>query len=498
MTFARSSLLGGLTLAVALVAMTVLLQPATAVGAVIEVDTTTDQSGNAPGCSLRQAISAAQTDAVVGGCPAGAGADSILLPAGVYRLTIPGMDEGGNLTGDLNVTGPDALTIEPAGDGRVVIDANGIDRALNHFGAGSLAIRDLTIRGGRLNVLADGGGILNGAGSLTLDRVTLVNNSAVMGDGGALANYGNAVLINTTLAGNSARRSGGGIYAPGGSVTTLRSVTITGNVADAGGTNSGDGGGIVTVGLAVMNALNTVIAGNFDKTAAGTTVKDCATGPGFFPRHTLIGERDPAHCVVGLDPGTNLTGDAKLGPLANNGGLTATALPAADSPLIDAGGSAAPDLCPTTDQRGVLRPQGAGCDIGAVERDPEGLDAPGGLKPPAVQGKAKLRIAKPRPRQARVRPGRKVRFRVVVRNRGNASARGMRVCIRLSARSRRAIKVLGRNCTRPRLLRAGKRQAVSFRVRVRSRANASRHRLRFVARARGHKPVRTVARLRIR
>ena len=41
------------------------------------------------------------------------------------------------------------------------------------------------------------------------------------------------------------------------------------------------------------------------------------------------------------------------------------ACPAAGKPGIDA--ASTPD-CPTTDQRGVSRPQGSGCDIGSYER----------------------------------------------------------------------------------------------------------------------------------
>ena len=61
----------------------------------------------------------------------------------------------------------------------------------------------------------------------------------------------------------------------------------------------------------------------------------------------------------------------RLGPLANNGGPTLTHLPLPDSPSIDFGSDAD---CPTTDQRGVVRPQGAACDVGAVERQPGDVD----------------------------------------------------------------------------------------------------------------------------
>jgi hypothetical protein len=67
--------------------------------------------------------------------------------------------------------------------------------------------------------------------------------------------------------------------------------------------------------------------------------------------------------AAGLDP--------VVGPLANNGGPTQTLLPLSGSPLIDAIAAAACQAGPaagvTVDQRGIARPQGPGCDIGAVE-----------------------------------------------------------------------------------------------------------------------------------
>ena len=59
--------------------------------------------------------------------------------------------------------------------------------------------------------------------------------------------------------------------------------------------------------------------------------------------------------IIGLDP--------KLGPLANNGGMTKTHALLKHSPAINAGDDS---IAPPTDQRGVKRPQGPHVDIGAV------------------------------------------------------------------------------------------------------------------------------------
>jgi len=69
----------------------------------------------------------------------------------------------------------------------------------------------------------------------------------------------------------------------------------------------------------------------------------------------------------------NLTGPAGVGPLQDNGGLTDTHVPLANSPAIDAGDPGVPDgangSCLPIDPRGVTRTQGPACDIGAVELD---------------------------------------------------------------------------------------------------------------------------------
>ncbi len=59
-----------------------------------------------------------------------------------------------------------------------------------------------------------------------------------------------------------------------------------------------------------------------------------------------------------------ITADPQLGDLADNGGFTLSSLPGASGSAID---SVLGVVCPPTDQRGIPRPQGLDCDLGAVE-----------------------------------------------------------------------------------------------------------------------------------
>src|SRR5207253_6831744 len=90
----------------------------------------------------------------------------------------------------------------------------------------------------------------------------------------------------------------------------------------------------------------------------------------------LVGNKDGCGGLAnGLNGNLVGTGgsplDAKLAPLADNGGPTLTRALLGDSPAIDAGNAATPGsggvACAATDQRGVLRPFGSHCDMGAFE-----------------------------------------------------------------------------------------------------------------------------------
>jgi len=386
----------------------------------LTVDSTTDAADAHPGdgvcdigngtCTLRAAVQEAN---------ALPGADTIILPAGTYMLSIPGQNETNAATGDLNLNDPVSILGHAAGD--TIIDGGGLDRVLQVNTAATIS--DVTVQHG--TAFFAGGVWTTNTGVLTLQRSVIRNNATDVGtsdpnhSGGGIGNNGTTTLIDSVVTGNSAGAYGGGIFsnmvmaitgseissnsaglAAGGAVSlgvgfgspsmaitnstisgnsapqgggllnvvylssppatvTLRSVTVTDNTG-----TQGDGGIGSTPGT--IDAANSVIAGNHDPTGQAPDCSGNFTSQGY----NLI--QDTTGCTItGVTTG-NLTGAApNLGPLANNGGPTRTHALLANSQAINAGNPAAPgsggNACPVTDERGTSRPQFGRCDVGAYE-----------------------------------------------------------------------------------------------------------------------------------
>jgi len=200
------------------------------------------------------------------------------------------------------------------------------------------------------NSAARGGGMYNDSSSPTLTDVTFSGNSAPYGGyGGGMYNSSSSpTLTNLTFSANSATY-GGGMF-NGSSSSTLTNVTFSGNSATY-------GGGMYNIVGSSPALTNTLIA---NSASGGDCVGSIAGGS----TNNLIEDSGANAC--GLTGGSgNIVGQApKLGPLADNGGSTLTHALLPGSPAVDAGTNTG---CPATDQRGVSRPQGAACDIGAYE-----------------------------------------------------------------------------------------------------------------------------------
>jgi hypothetical protein len=218
-------------------------------------------------------------------------------------------------------------------------------------------LTDVVVSG---NSSLGGGGIYHNApAALTLTHVTVADNRSNGTVGGLAVIGGGAVLTNVTVSGNETAGDGGGIAVVANAQAILTNVTVTANRAV-----SGFGGGLVLGGGAEALLRNSIVAGNsVGVDGLGTDSPDCFVEP----LSTLVSlgsslVQDPTGCP-GLLAG-DLTGvSAGLGPLASNGGPTPTHAPLPGSPAIDRGTG----FCPPVDQRGIPRPQGRRCDLGAVE-----------------------------------------------------------------------------------------------------------------------------------
>ncbi len=439
----------------------------------IGVDTTDDEYGGVPGsCSLREAITAAQTDLGFGGCPAGSGADVVSLPAGTYTITRAGSGEDSNVTGDFDVTGLSPLSILPAGpNAKVVVDGNGLDRVYDQQSNGSLSIGFQTITGGVLSGIGeDGAGIRNAVGSLSVEGTTFSGNSTLF-QGGGVAVYNDLSMVNSTVSGNSAGQNGGGIYAAGASSLTVRSSTITDNTADSNADANGTGGGFADAAATSISFYNVINAANLDLNPVPPPAPDCFSGPGYFPRFVLSTQAFGAgNCLVGFDPGNNqVVSDPDIGPLQDNGGQTPTHALLAGSQAIGTGGTMGLDQCPATDQTGRERPAG-GCDIGAVQY----------VAPPA---KAKVVVRKVLPKKIALKRGRAIGVKVVVRNSGASAASGLKVCMKPKGKAKKALKVRGKTCRKVGSLKPGKTSRTKFKL-VAGK-NAKKKAYRLVAKAKG-------------
>ena len=102
----------------------------------------------------------------------------------------------------------------------------------------------------------------------------------------------------------------------------------------------------------------------------GSSASNCSFSGAVMPG-SLTSLASDGSCLFAATGGFD-SADPELDLLADNGGATLTHLPSVTSLAVD---NASLAFCPTEDQRGTLRPDGAGgpgdCDIGAVELLPE-------------------------------------------------------------------------------------------------------------------------------
>ena len=189
------------------------------------------------------------------------------------------------------------------------------------------------------NSASSGGAIHNvGDRKLSISDSSFSNNSADL-SGGAIENAAELSMVNSAFSGNSA--GGGGAIANGGDAELIIvSSTFSGNSA------GGNGGAIISRGE--LSLINSIIAGGENACYSDSRL-----------RHNISNFIQDGSCSPAF------RGDPMLGALVvPEDGSPAYFPLLAGSRAIDA---ADDDYCPATDQIGAARPQGAGCDIGAIE-----------------------------------------------------------------------------------------------------------------------------------
>jgi hypothetical protein len=274
------------------------------------------------------------------------------------------------------------------------------------------------------NTSHQGAGIWNAQGEVVALRTTIVGNvTDDLGQGGGIFNKegGQVTVTESTVGENAAGVFGGGIYNASAALTVIRS-TIAGNVADTPLTTSPPRGGGIYNEFGTLDMINSTVSNNhakkngggiFTAGGAGTIVHSTISGNstqlslgGGVAAHedfstalkfanTIVADNGSDDCfyvqsldLQSLSLGYNLSSDltcpfltptdkrgvpADLDPagLKNNGGPTRTVALLSTSAAVnviplsrctDAGGTPV-----TTDQRGIPRPQGPKCDIGAFE-----------------------------------------------------------------------------------------------------------------------------------
>lgn len=371
--------------------VTLTLHTSTALHVNVNDDLVDTEGCNDTHCSLREAIADAQV---------GDSIDFTLLSLpNTITLTLDG---GGELliNKDIQILGPgaDQLSISAGFTDPEMNPEDGfrVFHIFNEYWPMEATISGLTIRDGRASAgggiyvnqvttlnLSDcvigpnnivsyaGGGIEVDYAELNMENCTVIGNegTGTQGGAGVYVQFGTLNAVNSTITGNITDNYGGGLLAYNGSKVSLIHSTISGNIANHNYETEAWGGG-----AGIYNAdsnvtlQNSIVAGNTDLTdpsehakwpdfygevasLGGNLIGDDTGSTGWLPSDMVGTSATPVDPLLGTlgiyDPGTTPTYPLLEGSLA-----------------IDSVSCA---IGVTTDQRGIIRPQGMACDRGAFE-----------------------------------------------------------------------------------------------------------------------------------
>ncbi|HVV89728.1 MAG TPA: choice-of-anchor Q domain-containing protein, partial [Solirubrobacterales bacterium] len=287
----------------------------------------------ATGEALGGGIAAYGTLTVEGGQVKGNTAQGVLDEGGGIffhgpRAALAGLSLTGNAAEPVGDKGADTYGGGVALNGGSENLIDGVTIAENVADGDGINATEGTAVGGGLEVVGTGTTVVNT--TIADNTVTTEVNEGGHAIGGGLSIAGPTKIVNSTISGNSSQASGAYLLSLGGNLYTDQPVSFENSIV-AEGTVVGGAGNCATASTEITSEGH-----NID------SLDDC----NFHARRDRV-DTDP-----------------DLRPLAENGGPVETMALQPDSPAIAAGAVAA---CPETDARGVLRPTGAVCDIGAFE-----------------------------------------------------------------------------------------------------------------------------------
>ena len=247
-------------------------------------------------------------------------------------------------------------TVDIVGAGSTGASGGGIQ-----LRSGKLELEKSTVDRNKVTAPSTGGGSAGGAGiqtfeSLVLKASTVSRNVAksatTLGGGIELTgSSGTGKITNSTIAENKVF----GGSARGGGIDTFRDLTVTSTTIAE---NSAKIGGGLYRESGVTSIQATILAGN----TASDSAPNCGGAPD-SAGHNLIAKG--SGCAITPLPSDIVGKGARLGALGDHGGPTETIPLKSISPALNALPTAACKV--NKDQRGVKRPQGKRCDIGAFE-----------------------------------------------------------------------------------------------------------------------------------
>ena len=327
---------------------------------------------SASSCSLADHIRSANTNTSIGGCPKGTSHDIIALTEDVtLSESLPPIT--GTITIEGNghtISGDNQFRLFDVSGGRLTLNnltlaegyLNGNGGAIRLRNNGALLVVNSTFKN---NWAYRGGAIamVSGDVAAAITGSSFVGNQSELQGGVFLLHGGTLTITNSSFVNNNSDRAWGGVFHAQGSRLTVTNSTFKGNEGLAGGVLA------ILSGRASFTHV-TMVENKSDYLGGDALFRN---GGAITLRNSLVSNRGPiADCDRGLNVAEgNLSADGTCSQLPIRdlklGQLTGAPayVPLRDgSPALDA---AVADYCPAADQIGTARPQGGGCDVGAIE-----------------------------------------------------------------------------------------------------------------------------------